>query len=79
VAAAVAAVPLLLPQAASASAPLLASLMPHSLPQHHLSDTMYWGCICLGGELPGLGGCAPELWLRWTERACCKQRLVLYA
>lgn len=64
VAAAVASVPLLLPQAASASAPLLATLMPHSIAQHHLSDTMYWGCVGMGGEPRG---CVPYA-ARWS---CC--------
>lgn len=44
---AVAAVPLLLPQAAAASS-VLATLVPHSLHQHHYSDTLWWGCVALG-------------------------------
>lgn len=45
----VTAVPLLLPQAASAAA-VLAALVPASLHLHpqHYSDTLYWGCIALG-------------------------------
>lgn len=40
---------MLLPQAAGASAPLLATLMPSLAPQH-MSDTLYWGCVGMGGE-----------------------------
>lgn len=47
VAAAVAAVPALLPQAASASG-VLATLVGDSLQQHHASDTLVVGCVCLG-------------------------------
>lgn len=43
------AVPLLLPQAAAASASVvLATLVPHSLQAHHASDVLYWECLALG-------------------------------